>query len=281
MYIKAPAKINLALNILDKREDGYHDLDMIIVPLDLHDSIEIEIFRGSDTTYITCDEVSLASNKYNLASIAIKKARDIYHFKENFEITIHKEIPISAGLGGGSANAAAVLIAIFKLLKITPTKQELIDLAKTIGADVPYCLFNTPSRVSGIGEFVEPIACKNKYFVLIVKPQQGLSTKEVFSQCDQKTYKNADIPTIIDALKTGDDVLLSNNMSNALQDTAINMLPAIKDIIDGLHKDGLSAVMMSGSGSAVFALSHDHHLLSKLEKKYDNLGYEVVLTKTI
>lgn len=281
MYIKSPAKINVALNVINKRDDGYHNLDMVILPLELHDSIEIELFRGSDTTYVTCDEISLASNKYNLVSIAIKKAREIYHFKENFDINIHKEIPISAGLGGGSANAAAILLAIFKLLKINPTEQELIDLAKTIGADVPYCLFNKPSRVSGIGEVIKHITCKNNYFVLIVKPNEGLSTKEVFSKCDQKPYNNCNVEKVIEALTTGNDELLCDNMGNDLQETAIEMLPEIEKIIKSLKNDGLKLVMMSGSGSAVFALSHDRHLLIKLEKKYDKLGYDTVLTKTL
>lgn len=279
MYIKSFAKINIALNVEDIREDGYHSLDSIVVPIELHDVIDIEILPFSKDSFITCDEISLSTSKYNLAQIAIDKAREMFKFKENFEITIHKEIPISAGLGGGSANAAAVLNAIFILLKIKPTVEQKIELAKTIGADVPFCMFNVPARAKGIGEILSPVVVKKDYFVLIVKPEQGLSTKTVFAEADKMKLDVCDIDKVVESLRIGDDIGLKNSMLNSLQKPAIKLCPEIQVIIDSLTKDGLDIVMMSGSGSSVFALSMDGKKLQKLEKKYDKLGYEVVFSK--
>lgn len=279
MYIKAFAKINVALNVLNVRKDGYHDLDMIVLPLELHDAIEVEIMPNASDTYITCDEVSLSGGKYNIVQTAINKARDKYHFKNNFDIIIHKEIPISAGLGGGSSNAASVLNAIFHLLKIQPSYEDIIDLAKSVGSDVPFCMFNVPSRVKGVGDILEPISLKTKYSVLIVKPEQGLSTKEVYEMSNKKAVENCDIDRVVDALALGDEKALAASAKNSLENASISMLPEIQTIKDNLRSDGLDIVLMSGSGSSVFALSTDHHKLSKLVKKYEKLGYDVVLTK--
>ncbi len=281
MYIKSFAKVNVALNILGLREDGFHDLDMVMLPLELCDSIEIEVVPNAHDTFITCDEVSVTGGKYNLAQIAVNKAREKFKFKENFDINIHKEIPISAGLGGGSSNAAAVLMAIIHLLKLNPTRDELIELAKSVGSDVPFFLFNKPSRVGGVGDIVEAIPIKVKYEVLIVKPEAGLSTKAVYEKSNEKPYQNCDINAVIQALSTGDDNLLASSIGNSLETAATELLPEIKDIEKSLKDGGFKIVLMTGSGSSVFAFSRDHHAITKAAKKYEKMGYEVVETKLL
>lgn len=282
MYIKAFAKINIYLDVINKREDGYHDLDMIMLPLELHDSISFNILPYSTDSYITCDHVDIQETKYNLINIAIKKARAKYNFTQNFAISVHKEIPIRAGLGGGSSNAAAILNALYHVLKIKENEEGQIELAKSIGADVPFCLKNVPARVKGIGDVIEPLNIKQHYYVLIVMPEKGLSTKDVFDALDKGVIlKHGNPEVIVEALKNDDDGALAKAMFNALEDVSIPMVPEIQKIKDMMKADGLDMVLMSGSGSAVFALSKNHHKLQTLARKYDKLNYDTYLTRTL
>lgn len=281
MYINAHAKINIALNVLEKDDSGYHQLDMVNLPLELHDTIEITILPNSVDSFITCDDIEIEDTKNNLITIAIAKAREKYNFKQQFTIHVYKEIPISAGLAGGSANAAAVLNALFKLLKIKPTYEEKLELAKSIGADVPYCLFSVPARVKGIGEIIEPVKMKKIYQVLIVKPLKGLSTKNVFEKADSMELENGDNDIVIEALAKGDDELLSKSVHNALEKPSFSMLPDIGKIKQLLMQEGLKTVLMSGSGSSIIALDNDAKKLAKLEKKYAKMGYDTRLTHTL
>lgn len=282
MYIKAYAKINVALNVLGKDENGYHQLDMVNLPLELHDSIEITVLPpDSKDSFITCDDIEIEDTKYNLITIAIAKAREKYHFKEQFAIRVYKEIPISAGLAGGSSNAGAILNALFQLLKIKTSEQDKIELAKSIGADVPFCLFNIPARVRGIGEIIEPIKVKKNYQVLIVKPVKGLSTKNVFAKADDMELIQGNIDQVVTALAAGDDELLASSVHNALEASSFALLPEIGKIKESLLNDGLKIVFMSGSGSSVIAFDNDPKKLIRLEKKYAKIGYDTRLTRTL
>ena len=281
MIVKAYAKINVYLDVLSKREDGYHEMEMVMLPLELHDVIEIESLIGLRDSYVTCDHVELQETKYNLINTTVCKLRDLYHFKQNFNIKVHKEIPISAGLGGGSSNAAATLKAFNHYLKLKLSDEEMNAIGKTIGADVPFCLYNKPALVRGIGEEITPITLKHQYFVLIIKPERGLSTKHVFEKADTIELDHGNVNAVVDALKKGDDEALASSMFNSLEKASLLMVPEIQDVKDMLRKDGLKMVMMSGSGSAVYALSTDANKMKALYKKYEKAGLEVYLTKTL
>lgn len=281
MIVKAYAKINVYLDVLSKREDGYHELEMVMLPLELHDVIEIESLIGLRDSYVTCDHVELQETKYNLINTTVNKLRDLYHFKQNFNIKVHKEIPISAGLGGGSSNAAATLKAFNHYLKLKLNDEEMNAIGKTIGADVPFCLYNKPALVRGIGEEITPISLKHQYYVLIIKPERGLSTKRVFEKADTIELDHGNVNAVVDALKKGDDETLAESMFNSLEKASLQMVPEIQDVKDMLKKDGLKMVMMSGSGSAVYALSTDVNKMKALYKKYEKAGLEVYLTKTL
>lgn len=277
MIFKAPAKINLALDVLDKREDGYHNIDIVSVPLALHDSIEIEEYPERCGTYLTSDDTSLICDESNLVYIAYRAMKKAYNFHSGFRIKIYKKIPTEAGLAGGSADAAAVINGLAKIKKIQMTDQEKIAIAQQIGSDVPYCLFNKPCRVQGMGEKLNFIQIKKVYSVLLVKPVTGLSTKEVYSMCDNGTSEKPDITQLIKGLEMGDNNLIKANMKNGLQKAAIEMLPEIGILINSLKENGLDMVMMSGSGSTVFALSENIKTLENISKKYED-DYEVYLT---
>ena len=280
MRVKAPAKINLYLDVLSKREDGYHNLDMVMLPLKLHDTIEIEKLLYGNDTYITCDHVDLQETKYNLITLTIAEMRKRYGIKDNFNVCIHKEIPISGGLGGGSSNSAAAIKALESLCNLKLDEKEETDLALQLGADVPYCLKNMPAHVEGIGETVTPIKMKKPFYVILMKPSKGLSTKRVFEASDKKPLYHGNVNDVITALETGDDELLEKSMFNSLELTSIELVPEIQQIKDMLRKDGFKLVLMSGSGSTVFALTRDRKFAKHKVREYENKNYNVILTKT-
>ena len=278
--VKSYAKINLSLNILGKREDGYHELDSIMVPIELHDSLIITKLYKSDDNFVTVDDFSNGLIHYNLVGSAINAMADKYKFDTKFRVYIHKVIPMQAGLGGGSSNAAFMMKAVNDMLKLNATNEEMIDLAKSFGADIPFFINCTPARCRGIGEKIEPIEIKNNYSVLIVEPNSGCSTKEVFAISDKKPYPQVDIESVLQALKDGDDDRLASVMGNSLEEAAMSINPDIKVIKDKLKELGFKLVLMSGSGSAVFALSTDQSLLKRAVKELED-EYFVEITKIV
>ena len=281
MYVKAPAKINLFLDVLGKRDNGYHDLDMVMLPLELHDTIELEYIPNSPNTHIISDHVEHQIIDHNLIHRTHELLKKEYGYSQNFNITVHKEIPIYAGMGGGSTNAAAVLKAFKKYGKIKMEEQEEIDFCLKLGADVPFCIKNVPAHVTGVGEKIEPIVVAKQFNVLVIKPKQGLSTKEVFEQSDKYELKHGDVNKVIEALAKGSEKLLSEAMFNSLEEVAMDMCPEVKKVKEMLKKDGFKCVLMTGSGSCVYALTTNSALALTKYLKYERKGFEVYLTKTL
>jgi 4-diphosphocytidyl-2-C-methyl-D-erythritol kinase len=150
LVIRALAKVNLAIDVLDKRSDGYHDIDMVTIPLKLHDSIEITPLSSSFETYLYCDDPTIVCDESNLAYKALDAMRGAFKIDGKYRIFIYKKIPVEAGLGGGSADAAAVIRALSSYLPETPDKEQKInDMAISIGSDVPFCLYDKPCPRSG------------------------------------------------------------------------------------------------------------------------------------
>jgi 4-diphosphocytidyl-2-C-methyl-D-erythritol kinase/energy-coupling factor transport system substrate-specific component len=281
MLIKACAKINVALNVVCKREDNYHDIDSVFLPLDLYDVIDVALVPKGFGTFITCDDYSLSASSYNLAQCAIDKARAMFGFKDHFRVHIHKSIPIAAGLGGGSSDAAAVLKAVLSLCKIQATKEQLISLASSIGSDVVYFLDPKPARVLGKGDIMNPFHLTPKYEVLLIKPSRGLSTTEVFKSVDDYPSFNVNIEDIIKALQKGDLKYLSSHVANDLTNPAFALFPELANVIDIVKKDGFEVVGMSGSGSTIFALTFDKHKALRLLPKYQKAGFHAILCETL
>ena len=281
MFVKAYAKINLFLDVVSKRDDGYHDLNMVMLPLELHDAIEVETSPVLSDSFITTDHVDLQIAKYNLINSTLEKMKKKYGFKQNFIIKVHKEIPISAGLGGGSSNSAATIKAIKHLAKLKISPEEEVELGASLGADVPFCLMNVPARVEGIGEKVTPIKMKKKYDVIIIKPSQGLSTRKVFELGDSMELEHSNIDNVITALENGDEDLLAKSLFNSLEKPSIQLVPEIQNVKDELKKLGFKMVLMSGSGSSVFALTSNHKFATAKYHELEKKGYEVYLTRTL
>ena len=268
MLIKSFAKINLSLQIKGVRPDGYHELEMVNLPLSLHDVIEIDVSPRYANTYIVCDDLALMSMKSNLCTKAVDAMRAHYGFKDNFMIHIHKEIPFAAGLGGGSSNAACVMLGLDKKLKLHAKKEDLVEIGKGLGADVPYFLDPHPALVEGIGEKFTPIEVKKRYFCLLVKPEKGLFTKDVYAKCDEFPRQIIDTGLVLKGLKEGNDSLIASNRGNDLY-----LAAEIKTIVESLREDGFEIASMSGSGSCCYALTCDQKKAAKAAKKYTKQGH--------
>ena len=275
---KSYAKINIALNVVGKKENGYHNLDMIMVPLKLHDTLIFTKLQNRSHNSVTIDNFSIIVERHNSVSEAISLFNKKSGINNFFSVLIHKVIPVKGGFGGGSSNAAATLLLLNKWYKTNYSLEELEEMSLGIGADVPFFIRNVPARCKGIGEKIEPIKIKKDYYVLIVKPEQGCSTKEIFDKSDEYKLKTCNIDNVIKALEDGDDELLANSICNSLYEVAASFVPEIKEIIATLNSLGLSIVQMTGSGSGVFALSTDKKLLKKARRLLED-KYLVELTK--
>jgi 4-diphosphocytidyl-2-C-methyl-D-erythritol kinase len=281
MISKSYAKINLSLKVLGKREDGYHLLQMVNLPLTLHDIIIFEPLPKNVITHIVCDDPGLSSLKHNLCLKAFNLMQEKYGFDQHFLIKIHKEIPFAAGLGGGSSNAATVLLGLNKILKLGASVEELSELGLKIGADVPFFLRNKPMEVGGIGETMKEINVKKNWHIVLAKPQEGVSTSDVYSICDNFPKTNVDTSLVEEGLAEFDEDKIARGIGNDLMAPAESLLPGIGDVYSLLKKFGFPIVSMSGSGSCCFGLTKSESLAKDAFRKFDKMGYVVRCCKIL
>ncbi len=265
MKIKAYAKINLILDVLSKREDGYHNIDFLMTSLDLYDEISIEKSNKDEVVVIGNEKLS---NKNNLAFKALKLIKENYSVTNNYKIIIKKNIPIAAGLAGGSTDAAAVLKGINEIEKLNINIKNLEDLAIILGSDVPFCLHSCLCKVKGKGEIVEEIENTfSKYYVLMINNGKELSTKEVYDNYKQNKVDKKDIDTIL----LLDDEKFYKNLRNDLESVATYLEPSINDIKNDILKvDNVTKVIVSGSGPTVLAFDRNYDKLFKIQKELEN-----------
>lgn len=283
LMMKAYAKINLGLNIIDKdKKDSYHTVDMINLPIELHDRIEIEMLPYGFDTLITSDDRELPTDEKNIVYKVEKALREKYNYQEKFRIHIHKSIPVGAGLGGGSADGAAVLIGLNKLLKLKLSTAELCEIGMKIGSDIPFSIRNAPMRVQGKGNILTPVKMKKSYNILILSPKKGLSTKEVYIKYDEVgASPSSNIDGLIEALATDNEKLMHESLGNQLEKAAIEIYPELVRIKQSMENEGLKPSMMTGSGSTLFYISNNLKLMRKAYTTLKEKGFNVVLTKTI
>ncbi|MBR5755330.1 MAG: 4-(cytidine 5'-diphospho)-2-C-methyl-D-erythritol kinase [Erysipelotrichaceae bacterium] len=268
MKQRAYAKINLSLDVFGVREDGYHELNSIMLPVNFYDLLEIDI---AEKDSYECNWHYIRYNEHNSIYKMISVLKDRYDIKDRHRIVLHKSIPIQAGLGGGTADAAAALKLFEKLYGIKPDKEEIRDICISVGADVLFNYYNVPAQVKGIGDIIEPIWLKKPYYVLLVKPKTGISTAKAYQELDLETCAHPDIEKLRKALEEGDD--FSGLIGNSLQDVAQSMNSDIKEVIDRLNGLGAPDVLMSGSGSTVFSISEDRQRILDLYNMVKNDSY--------
>lgn len=280
MLIKAYAKINISLDVVGKREDGYHLLEMIMQNIELYDILRIE--KSRRYINIGCNKPYVPTDERNLVYKAAKLFMDAYNVKGGVNISIHKNIPVAAGLAGGSTDAAATLLAMRELYELDVSDDELRKLGLNIGADVPYCIKGGTALCTGIGEIVTPLKPFKGHILVLVKPNFGVSTKEVYKNLDlNKVHKHPDTKRLIKAIENDDIVYISQNMRNVLENVTLKKHIILKEIKEKMIRGGALGSMMSGSGPSVFGFFDD---MLKAQRCYDHFKEkysEVYLTRTI
>ncbi|MHB8129389.1 MAG: 4-(cytidine 5'-diphospho)-2-C-methyl-D-erythritol kinase [Mobilitalea sp.] len=280
--IKAYAKINLGLDVLRKREDGYHDVCMIMQSLLLHDTITI-YKSNTEGISIKTNLSYLPSDQGNLVYKAAALFLATISVKEGLYIKLDKKIPVAAGLAGGSSDAAATLRGLNELYHAGLSIEDLMKLGVTIGADVPYCIMLGTALSEGIGEVLTPLAPIPECSILLVKPDINVSTKYVYDNlCLNASISHPNITAMKTALSESDLVSLASNMDNILQTVTVKDYPIITAIKDKMKELGALTSLMSGSGPTVFGIYQDPLLAQKAcsyFRKHQTYGKQVFLTK--
>ncbi len=264
--VRAYAKINLDLYVTGRRSDGFHELSTLMTPVSLYDTLTILVEKGKETKVIlTSDCPSLPTDGTNLASrAALSFLREI---GENARVTIHirKRIPVAAGLGGGSSDAAAVLRFMNGAYAGALSKEKLYELALSIGSDVPFCLYRKMARCAGRGEVFRRVRSSIALYALIAIGEEALSTKEIFSELDRRfpdflaaaLYARTFAPALDDALSIGNTVGIAECARNMFADVVFDRCPVAKKVHAHMKKTAAFATGVSGSGPSVFGLFTD------------------------
>lgn len=267
LLVKAPAKINLSLDVLHKRPDGYHEVKMVMTTIDLADRIEL-IPQKDDTIQIISQNRFVPDDHRNLAYQAAKLLKDTFAIKQGIAISITKNIPVAAGLAGGSSDAAATLRGLNKLWNLGLTLDELAELGAQIGSDVSFCVYGGTAIATGRGEKITPIPSPPPCWVILAKPAIGVSTAEVYRNLKVDEIQHPDVDGMIEAIQRQDYAAICKLVGNVLEEVTLKMHPEVAHIKEQMKRFGADAVLMSGSGPTVFGLvQHD----SRLQRIYNGL----------
>jgi 4-diphosphocytidyl-2-C-methyl-D-erythritol kinase len=280
MLLKAYAKINISLDVVGKREDGYHLLRMIMQTIDLYDNITL--YKLKNGVNVASNKAYIPNDERNLAYKAAKLFIDTYNINGGVDINIRKNIPVAAGLAGGSTDAAAVLKGMRDIYNINASDEELMNLGLKIGADVPYCITGGTALCEGIGEKLTVLNRFKNHILIVVKPSFGVSTKEVYQNLDiDKIHKHPDTERLIQAIENDDINYVSKNMKNILENVTLRKHTILKDIKNEMIRFGALGAMMSGSGPTVFGFFDDMLRAQYCYEKFKFKFNEVFITRTI
>ena len=254
--VKALAKINLGLDVLRRREDGYHEVCMVMQTIHLYDRLDIVKNQSGQITMET-NLAFLPTNENNLVYKAAKLLCDEFGIKDGIHVNLQKRIPVAAGMAGGSTDAAAVLYGVNKIFDLGLTTQQLMERGVKIGADVPYCIMRGTALAEGIGEKLTQLPPMVKCPILIAKPAINVSTKFVYENLKLDTVTHPDMKQLVEDIKEKDLHNIAAHMGNVLESVTIPAYPIIADIKEHMMNHGAVGAMMSGSGPTVFGLFED------------------------
>lgn len=256
LSLKAYGKINLGLDVLRRRDDGYHEVRMIMQTVGIYDRIDL-IYKETPGITVETNLYYLPDNENNLVYKAAKLLMDEFHVQKGVHIRLRKYIPVAAGMAGGSSDAAAVLFGVNKMFSLGLTTEQLMDRGVKIGADVPYCVMRGTALSEGIGEILTPLPVPPQCQVLIAKPGISVSTKFVYENLranELRPEQHPDIDGMMEAIKQKDLYGIADRFGNVLENVTIPAYPVIQEIKDLMLEQGAIGALMSGSGPTVFGL---------------------------
>jgi len=277
---KAPAKLNLGLDTLYKRADGYHEMEMVMTSVDLADRLTIEELP-EDLIKIETNSSFLPVDKRNHVYQAVSLLKQMYQITAGVRIYIHKNIPVAAGLAGGSSDCAAALRGLNKLWQLGLSYEQLSHIGVQVGSDVPYCLQGGTAFVSGRGERVAALPSMPQCWVVLVKPRISVSTGTVFKDLAIDELNHPDIAGLKAAIITGDYLKMTQTVGNALEKVTIARHPIVQQIKDRMLKYGADAALMSGSGPTVFALCEKKTRAQRIYNGLKGFCEEVYIVRTL
>lgn len=283
IQLNAYAKINLGLDVIGKRPDGYHEVRMIMQTIGLHDKLSINTIHNPNIKMKT-NLPFLPVNDKNIVYKAVSLIKEKYQIKEGIYINLKKRIPVSAGLAGGSTDAAAALIGMNKLFGLDLSLENLMDIGVTLGADVPYCLIGGTALSEGIGEKLTSLPPFPDSNILIVKPNINVSTKKIYGNFDlSKVENHPNIDGIITGIKDNNLQEATNHFANVLETVTVKMHPKINIIKETMLNQGALTSLMSGSGPTVFGIFDDNKKAQDAfyHFKTSNFRYRVFLTRPV
>lgn len=267
LLVKAPAKINLSLDVLFKRPDGYHEVEMIMTTIDLADRLEFTLLDRREI-YILSHNRFVPDDQRNLAYQAAKILQERFSVDKGVAIMIEKNIPVAAGLAGGSSDAAATLRGLNKLWDLGLSLDELAELGAEIGSDVSFCVYGGTALAKGRGEKILHLPPPPTCWVVLAKPFIGVSTADVYRRLNVNGINHPNTQQMIEAIKEGDFAGVCSNMGNVLEDVTFKLHPEVESIKEQMKRFGADAVLMSGSGPTVFGLVHHD---SRMQRVYNGL----------
>lgn len=278
--LKSYAKINLSLDVTSKLDNGYHNLRTIMQTVEIYDDIVIKkIKKGIE---VTTNRPYIPVNEKNLAYKAAKIMIDKYNIKEGVKIDIFKRIPVAAGMGGGSSNAATVIKGMNEIFDLNASDTQLQEIGATIGADVAFFIKGGTALCEGIGDILTYIPLFNNQILVVIKPPFGISTKQIFEKINVEKIKNhPKIDDMVDAIKNNNIYQVAPLMKNVLENIALHKYKTLVNIKEDFKDSGAIGTLMSGSGSTVFGIYDDMSLAQNMFLKYVNRYDEVFITRTI
>lgn len=277
--LKALAKINLGLDVLGRREDGYHDVRMVMQTIYLYDNITIQRKKTPGIT-LESNLYFLPNDEGNIAYKAAKMLMEEFQIQDGVHITLDKHIPVAAGLAGGSSNAAAVLVGMNRMFSLGLTEKELMERGVKLGADVPYCVMRGTVLAEGIGEKLTRLSPLPKCYILIAKPGISVSTRTVYEKLDAlEITEHPDIDGLLRGLENQNLEQIAGSMGNVLEQVTIDAYPVIEEIKDVMKAEGALNAMMSGSGPTVFGIFRDRRTAKEAftKVKAQNLAKQIYL----
>jgi 4-diphosphocytidyl-2-C-methyl-D-erythritol kinase len=280
VLVKAPAKINLSLDVLYKRDDGFHEVEMIMTTVDLADRIELtelptnQIQIESSGGYIPTDNRNLA---YKAAELIKKR----FSIEKGVHIYISKNIPVAAGLAGGSSDAAATLKGLNQLWNLGLRLDELATIGAEIGSDISFCVYGGTALAKGRGEIIHKIASPPPCWVILAKPTMGVSTAEVYRGLNVNEVSHPDINAMINALENKNYPEICSNLGNVLESYTLESYPEVKQIKDQMKRLGAEGVLMSGSGPTVFGLTRHENRMKRVVNGLRGFCKEVYAVRMI